>query len=212
MPPGQPPGPPGGYPPGAGFPPAPGPYPQGAPIQATPVQKKGCSTGCWIAIAVVGGLGLIVCGIAGFIFWRVSQDPDVKKAFNVVAGGVELIKDAQSAKGTDDLKDLGCRDPMVFDVDKLLDFAEETSEGKNFKRPKADVKKLVVCNASKSLTCEEVAEEYVDAAKPKNEFAVVVNSTSATENCSERFDEDGESLGSFASGSVPVPTVPQSSE
>lgn len=180
-------------------------------MQAVPPQKKGCSTGCWIAIAVVGGLGLIVCGVVGFVFYRFSQDPDVKKAFSVVAGGVELIKDAQSAKGTKDLKALGCQDPMVFDVDKLLDFAEETTEGKNFKRPKAEVKKLVVCNAKKNLTCEEVAEEYVDAAHPKDEFAVVVNRASSSENCSERFDEDGESLGAFASGSVPVPTVPNNS-
>lgn len=178
---------------------------------APPQQKKGCSKGCWIAIAVVGGLFLIVGGLVFYFAWSIYQDPDVKKAISVVGDGIEIIQDAQSAEGTDELKDKGCKEAMVFDVDKLLDFAEEHSEDE-IDRPDVKVGKLVICNAKKKkLDCGDIAEEYVDAASPNKPFAVVVNYKDSSQ-CSEHFDEDGEKQGDFASGSVPIPPVPDGDE
>jgi hypothetical protein len=174
---------------------------------AQPQKKKGCSTGCWIAIAVVGGLFLIVGGIGAYAAYQVYQDPDVKKAIAVIGDGVEIIQDAQGAEGTDELNDDYCRDAMVFDVDKLLDFAEEHSE-EDFDRPEVKVEKLIVCNAKKkNVECSDVAETYVDAASPKKNFAVIVNKKGG-DQCQEHFDEDGESQGDFQ-GNVPIPDMPE---
>ncbi len=182
-------------------------------MHAAPPQKKGCSTGCWIALAVVGGLFVIGGGIAGYVVWSIAQDPDVKKAIGVVSGGLGLIKDAQTAPGTSELKRMGCQEALVFDVEKLFDFAEEHNPEKGkFKRPQADIGALVLCQTpKKKLSCEDIAEAYVDAAEPDEEFAVTVSHTDAKRNCSERFDKNGKSLGSFASGSVPVPEIPSES-
>ncbi len=173
-----------------------------------PAKKKGCSTGCWIAIAIVGVLIVIVGGVAAYIAYAVSQDPQVKKALAVIGDGLEIYNDAKDADGVDELDEVGCKDPLIFDIGKLFDFAEKHGE-EEFDRPKLKVKKLVICNTKKKkLSCEDVAEEYVDAASPKKGFAVIINYSDQSQ-CSETFDKKGESQGEFASGSVPIPPIPQ---
>lgn len=192
-----------------GGPPMGGP-PMGGPMHGAPPQKKGCSTGCWIAIAIVGALVLIVGGVVGYGAWTVYNDPDVKKALGVIGDGLDIYNDAKDADGVKELGKAGCNEPLVFNVKKLFDFAEKHSK-EDFDRPDLKIDRLVLCNTKKkSLTCADLAEEYVDAASPKKGFGVIINYPDSTQ-CSEQFDKKGKSEGKFASDSVPIPQKPKPS-
>jgi hypothetical protein len=177
-----------------------------APMQAMPPKKSG--NGCWIALGIVGFLFLVGAGVVGFVVWRISQDPDVKKVVGAVKEGAKLINDAQNAPGTKELKKAGCEQAMVFDVDQLMSLADKFDAGTG-ERPKDMPGWLVVCNvkSGSDVSCDDLAEEYVDAAEPDDSFAVMVNETGKQQpGCSNRYDESGKKIGSFAGGSVPVPT------
>jgi hypothetical protein len=176
-------------------------------MAAAPPPKKSGS-GCWIALAVVGFLFVAGVAVVGFVVWRISQDPDVKKVVGVVKEGAKLISDAQNAPGTKELRAAGCEQAMVFDVDQLMNLAKEFDAG-TADRPKDVPGWLVVCNVKRGsdVSCDDLAEEYVDAAETEDGFAVMVNEQGKNQpGCSNRYDENGKKLGSFAGGSIPVPT------
>lgn len=67
--------------------------------------------GCLVAAAVGVFLCLIAAGVGGFLFYRLSRDPDFQKVTKAVGGGVRLMQKAQSAPGTAELRDAGASRP-----------------------------------------------------------------------------------------------------
>jgi len=195
------PGPQPGYggPPGGGY---------GPPGGAAPPPKKK-SNGCLIALIIFGVLFLIMASGVGYVAYKASQDPDLRQAFETAGDALELMQEAQNADGMEELRDEGCDQALLLDMDKILDLAEKASKDENFERPETELDQVVVCNTKKKMDCEEVAETYVDAADPSDGFIVIVQRPGAGEpRCRERFDEKGKSQGEFE-GNVPVPKVPQ---
>jgi len=204
-------GPPGGYgpPPGGGYGQPGGPGGYGPPGGGAPPPQKKKGNGCMIALIVVGVLFLATVGGLAFFFYRVSQDPNVKQAFEAAGDAIELMQEAQNAEGMEELRDEGCDQALLLDMEKILDIAEKHAKDGDFERPDSELRSVVVCNTKKSLDCDEVAETYVDAADPSDGFIVIVQRPGSGEpRCRERFDEKGKSQGEFE-GNVPVPQVPE---
>jgi len=162
-----------------------------------------------IALIVVGVLFLLVAGGVGYVAYQASQDPNLRQAFEAAGDAIELVQEAQNADGMEELRNEGCDQALMLDLDKILDIAEKHSKDENFERPETDLDTVVVCNTKKSLACDELAEVYVDAADPSDGFIVIVQGPGAGEpRCRERFDDRGKSLGEFQ-GNVPVREIPQ---
>ncbi len=212
-------GPPQGYgaPPGGGYGGPPGPQGYGGPPPggygppgggaAPPPKKKG--NGCLIALIIFGVLFLLLAGGVGYVAYKASQDPDLRQAFEAAGDAIEIMQEAQNAEGMEELRDDGCDQALLLDMDKILDLAEKHTKDEDFERPETELQKVVVCNTKKKIDCEDVAETYVDAADPSEGFLVIVQRPGAGEaRCRERFDKKGKSQGEFK-GNVPVPQIPE---
>jgi hypothetical protein len=190
-PPGYP--PPGFSPPGApplGFPPG------GPPRGPLPAPKKKGSSGCLIALAIVGGLLILIVGIAAYGVYRVSQSPEGRKVFGAIREVQRTAVDAATAPGTAELRRLGCQQAMVMDLNNMVKlFAGDaglpagTEEGPML---------LVNCQLgllAKSIPCGEVARTYVAAVgSAKGPFQVHVTAPAKGPQCVECFDQTGQPM------------------
>lgn len=164
-----------------------------------PVPPKKGMSGCLLAFLIVLGLGVIVTAGVGFWMWR---------EFGALAGGIKdlanVTLEAQSAKGTTELKSLGCDPAMAIDIKRLTDAVNRVEaeiakkEGRAPRPMKGtdDATTYVNCKAKagKSITCEEVMKTYVDAADPSDNFVVTVTDGREA-SCAERYSPDGKRLG-----------------
>ena len=180
------------------------PY-QTPPPQGPPQRKSSGGKACLI-IAIILGVLLVLGGIAVAVaIYFISQNPELRKIASVVGEGMKVVKDAQEAPGTSEMRDSGCSEAFVFDTERLVQLGEKFTDATP-SLPSGTPKKLVVCQVpggGNVPSCEEVAKTYLGAApKPDRKFAVMVQDDSSTQ-CSQLYDPDGASLGDFDSSTAP---------
>jgi hypothetical protein len=189
-------------------------YPSQQAYPGAPPPKKSSNRGCLIALAIVGSLGLLsVIGVAIAIY-SIAQNEDVRKIASAVGEGMEIMKEAQTAPGTDELRKLGCDQAMVLDMQRLAKLAEGFHDGGTAMPPDMPGK-LVMCivrETSSAPTCAATSKAYLAAVPtPTKRFAVTVEAQQNKKTqCSEVYDPTGKSLGQFdKSTAPPVPSPEQ---
>ena len=131
-----------------------------------------------IGVAVLVGILFVACVGAGVWF----ANSEGAKEF------MEATIAAQSAPGTEELRDLGCTTAMVMtfgDVSGIVGgLIEEADLGVAPETP------LVICQAATGApTCDEVASTYLAAVSPGGPFSVQVEGSGA--ECQMFFDAAG---------------------
>ena len=197
-------GPPGGQPPGNFGPPQGnfGPPQQGnfGPQQGNfgppgaPPKKKGLSTGCWVVLIIMlvflGSIGAVLA----YIGYKVSTDPDVQHVMGAVGDAVNLAAEAQTAPGTNELRQLGCEQAMALDMAKMQKLLASMSDaGPPPGSTPSDIEKMVMCQSNGygvMPTCDAAAKAYVKGASPRKKFMLSVQQHNKA-NCSGVYAPDG---------------------
>jgi hypothetical protein len=173
--------------------------PYGAP---RPAAKK--NSGCWIALAIVGGLALVVGGLIAFGVYRFATSKEGRTIIAVVGEGATIMRDAQNAPGTKQLRGIGCKQAFVIDGEKLKKLAERFDGGTS----SGEMPLIVMCShgyLGTPPTCDAVARTYVAAASPSRSFAVNVQQQGRNQAlCSSLYQPDGTRAGEFDSSSAPA--------
>jgi hypothetical protein len=126
---------------------------------------------------------------------------------------MKIMKEAQTAPGTDELRKLGCDQAMVLDMQRLAKLAEGFNDG-GTPLPPDMPGKLVMCvvgDTSSAPTCTAAAKTYLAAVPtPTKRFAVTVEAQKNNKaQCSEVYDPTGKSLGQFDKSAAPPVPSPQ---
>jgi len=157
-----------------------------------PPKKKGNT--CLTIFLVVTGLFVVSIGIGGYLLY--DEFGEIIGATGELAS--EMSK-AQSAPGTDELRDAGCTMALALDIGKIGDAIERLEKDiakREGRKPKdmdlGEAGILVLCQTDDDLDCKTVAEAFVDGGKPEDKFLVSVKDSSEQVQCSGLFDEDGE--------------------
>jgi hypothetical protein len=176
---------------------------QQAPQGFAPPPTKKSGNGCLIALAVVGGLVLLVVAVAAFGIYRAASSPEGKKLIGAIGGAAKLMAEAQNAPGAAEVRALGCSQAMVIDTEKmgemfgLLD-ASAPAPG--------EAAVMVVCQVQGGTppTCDAVAKTYATAgAAPHRGFEVsITHNRGTSENvCQTIYDATGRKLRDVPAGS-----------
>ena len=180
--------------------------PQGyGPLPVPPPKKS--SNGCLIALAVVGGLFLVIAGLVAFGFYKFATSKEGAAILAVAGDGMEIALEAQRAPGTKELRGLGCKQAMVVDMAKLERLVSRFDAGAP--PPRSELSVMVVCQAGYIGTppaCDDAARTYVAAAgAPARKFAVTVNEQGKNRPvCSSVNEPDGTKVGDFDASSAPA--------
>lgn len=165
------------------------------PAPAPPESAKKTS-GCLIALLIVGSLVALSCMVGGFFVWRATQSEEGKKIFGAMGKGLDVIAKAQKAPGTAELRAAGCREAMVTDAREMLHVFDGFVDAGEI--PLNDEKGdllFVTCEpAGDPLDCDRLAEIYVKVAKPDIGFTVIVSSKKSRQqepDCAKRYDAAG---------------------
>lgn len=192
-----------------------GPYggaPYGGPVQAMPPAqpppKKSGVSGCLIAAAILGGLVLLGGGVGAYLLYR-----EVGGFVGATGDMAKIMMKAQSAPGTDEMRDAGCSTAVAIDTEELANaiqrFEDEMAKRekrapKDISRDLGDASAILQCQTSKSsLDCQTIADAYRKAAKPKGRMLVSVTSSSGSQSCSESFERDGTKIGAAEMPDLP---------
>lgn len=176
---------------------------------AQPPAKKSGASGCLIAAAIIGGLVVLGGGLGAYLLYR-----EVGGFVGATGDMAKIMMKAQSAPGTDEMRDAGCSTAIAIDTEELANAVQrfedematrEQRKPKDLSRDLGDASVILQCQTSKSsLDCQKIADAYRKAAKPKGRMLVSVASTSGSQSCSESFERDGTKI-----GSAEMPDLPQ---
>jgi hypothetical protein len=178
------------------------PYPPYAP----PLRKKS-NRGCFIALAVVGGIGFVVVGAAGVGIYLFAHSTQGKQVLGTIGDMAELAVDAQHAPGAKEVAALGCDTAMAMDMDKMQRIMKERFDASASTLPAFSV--MVVCQVGmlgKAPSCEDVASTYLAAAGPpaRGFVASVQRGGHSQPLCSTLYDPAGTKVKDLAPGSTPA--------
>lgn len=175
-------------------------------------QRNQNRKGCLIALAVVGGLMAILAILVSVAAYRFSRDPEVRKVFAVVKEGVSASISGMNAPGTEQLREAGCKQAMVFDTRKMVELVEELEPSTDDAPDAASMAPTIICQVgSKSaLDCPTVVQVYVSAVPDAPEELIVqVQENSFMkqgQRCGGLYGRDGTLLQEFAEEEeVPFP-------
>jgi hypothetical protein len=175
---------------------------------AQPPPKKSGASGCLIAAAIVGMLVLVGAGVGGYLLYR-----EVGGFVGATGDMAKIMMRAQSAPGTDEMRDAGCSTAIAIDAEELADAVQrfedeiakrEKRKPKDISRDLGDASAILQCQTSKSsLDCQQIADVYRKAAKPKGKMLVSVTNESGSPSCSESFERDGTKIGAAKMPDLP---------
>ena len=135
-----------------------------------------------IGVAILVGLLFVACVGAGV--WMANSEEGQQF--------LEAAASAQSAPGTEELRELGCTSAMVMsfgDVSGILGeiIGEDELGGVSPDTP------FVICQATSAPpACEEVADTYIAAVSPEGPFSVQVQGGGG--DCQVFFDSAGNAI------------------
>jgi len=181
---------------------------QQPPPPRPPVQKKS-NRGCFLALAIVGGVGLLVVGVAAFGIYRFANSKEGKQVFGTIGDMAQLAAEAQHAPGTKEVAALGCDTAMAMDMDRMQSIMHERFDASA--TAPSTFSMMVFCQvgmfAKSPPSCDDVARTYVAAAgPPARGFAVNVQRGGGRANtlCSTLYDSSGTKVKDLAPGSTPA--------
>jgi hypothetical protein len=178
-----------------------------APAPVAPKKKSG--NGCVLALAIVGGLGLLAfigIGVAVYVF---AHSKEGKAVLGTIGDMTEIMSEAQNAPGTKEVRALGCDQAMAVDFEKMERVISERFDAGGSKTSAFSM--MVICQVGvfdkSPPTCDAVARAYLSAApEPARGFTVTVqrgnNSKQAV--CSTLYDPKGARVKDMAPGSTPT--------
>ena len=164
--------------------------------------KKGPS-GCFIALMVVVGLGVLGMIALGVVVYSVASQPEFKEMFGAVAG-------MMNAPGREELRAAGCEEALVMDLRPMAQMARRQAqerggtEGAPTDAELAEIEELdqvfalCIFDAKEpTLDCAAVARAYLGAVPepPPSVAAVVQRSGQDEPVCAQRYDATGRLLG-----------------
>ena len=160
--------------------------------------KKGKTSTLTILLAVIGGGALLMVLVIGVVVWRVMASPGGRAIVGVMGETMTVMKNAQKAKGTKELRGIGCKTAMVLDLEDFERITQKLDAGAQRQGPKP-FGKMVSCAVSPwstPPTCEAVAATYLAAAdKLEDPFVVSVSRSGQPKPaCSELRAPDGTKL------------------
>ncbi|HEX3345486.1 MAG TPA: hypothetical protein VHS09_12970 [Polyangiaceae bacterium] len=180
---------------------------QAAPPPPIPPKKK--RSGCLLALAIVGGVALVLVAVVGFAVYRFASSKEGKMVFGTIGDMAELAAEAQRAPGTKQVAALGCDTAMAMDMDKMQRIMHDRLDAASAKP--LPFSRMVVCQvgvfAKSPPSCGDVARTYVAAAGPPDRgFAVNVqrNGGGSSPLCSVLYDPAGVKVKDLAPGSTPA--------
>jgi hypothetical protein len=174
--------------------------------QATAPKKSG--NGCLIALAVAGGLAVLLVGVAAFGVYHFANTREGKAIFGTIGGMTRLMARAAAAPGTAELRASGCDVALAIDMQEMTKLLEALSEPDAAAPAISDLGMMVVCQVRSGTapTCDAVAQTYLAAAGPPREGLVVMvnrgQGSSAT-LCQTLYDPSGRKVRDVAEGSTP---------
>ncbi|MBH24185.1 MAG: hypothetical protein CMH57_06975 [Myxococcales bacterium] len=115
----------------------------------------------------------------------------------VLGSGVEMMQEAQSAPGTDELRGAGCDVAMVITpeiLEKFIDVVKDM-DTKGFDEdgelPKDTAMVICTLNETAKVTCDDAARAYIKAVKPDHNMMVTVNRQGQEESeCQKQYTPD----------------------
>ena len=178
-------------------------------------QPKKSGNGCLIAMAIFGGIVLVVCLGAGIGIYKVASSKEGKQILSIVGEGAKIALDAQKAPGTKELKQIGCKQPMVMSMDRLMKLTEQMTDAGSM--PAGELSMIVMCPVGmldKPPSCEDVANTYVSAAPPMlGQLIVNVTVQGKTQpHCNTIHAPDGKRLGNADDIAIAMPPAPSAGE
>lgn len=111
--------------------------------------------------------------------FAISQNKDAQNIFGAMTDGAEIIIEAQSAPGTDELRALGCEQALAMDPAKIAKIINRFADAGVPPMPAGGggFEKMVMCQMSAYATpptCDDVARSYIKGASPRGNFYVQV--------------------------------------
>jgi hypothetical protein len=155
--------------------------------------------GCVIALIVVGALfvlGWIAVAVGIGIYLGTDGG---KKVAGVVGEGIRMSTEAQNAPGAREIEKVGCSQGMVFDMEKMGEFARSIAGDASAEQAKSEVNTMVMCQVNmlgSPPTCDDVKRGYLGAVpSPPGPFLVqVTRMTEAKPRCMAMYSEKGDLL------------------
>jgi hypothetical protein len=107
--------------------------------------------------------------------------------------------EAQNAPGAREIEKAGCSQGMVFDMEKMGEFARSIAGDDSAETAKSDVNTMVMCQVNMlgtPPTCDDVKRAYLGAVPtPPGPFLVqVTRMTEPTPRCTTMYSAKGELL------------------
>ena len=150
-------------------------------------------TGCMIGLGILLVCGLICGGVFGYMAYRVSENPEARKAFRAMGAGYDLFKEMHNAPGAQELRDLGCNEAVIFEKDRINEIATMMDENADTLEWDSVACIMHQDEPPAGLTCEKVAQTYGGVAKDQAQFmvSIMVQSSADGELCSGIYDSSG---------------------
>jgi hypothetical protein len=157
------------------------------------------NTGCVIALIAVGALvvlGFIALAVGIGVFFRTDGG---KKMAGVIGEGIRVSTEAQNAPGAREIEKAGCSQGMVFDMEKMGEFARSIAGDASAEQAEPDIDTMVLCQVNmvgSPPTCDDVKRAYLAAVpSPSGPFLVqVARMTETKPRCMAMYSAKGEFL------------------
>ena len=169
-------------------------------------RPKKSGNGCLIALAVVGGLAVLLVVVVGAGIWRFAGTKEGKAMFSAIGEATKAAAEAQSAPGAAEVRALGCDQAMVVDVARMSKLFEQLDASAPRKE---EYSVMVMCQVGLlghgAPTCDEVAGAYRTAVGtlPGPFVAHVKHQGRSGEVCSTLYDAGGKKVRDLAAGTTP---------
>lgn len=179
---------------------------QHPPYHAPPPRPAKTNAGCLIALAVLGGVVVLVGAIVAYGVWRFSTSKTGSTILAVAGEGAKVMIDAQNMPGAADLRAMGCKSAGVVDIARFdAVMRKHLDAGIMPARTFSLVVGCTVADGARVFACDDVARAYVRAVgRASGRFAVSVREESASScSCVTLYEPTGAKVGSMPSASVP---------
>lgn len=153
--------------------------------------------GLLIGLAVVAGVVALSCLVGVAVMVRFASSDEGKRLMGAAGKSVSVVAKAARAKGTDELKALGCSSAMVLRRSEAAQLVSMWSDG-GTTLSEQDDETVVLCQLQwldKAVECQAVALTYVEAVNPVDGFIVMVQQQGQKgQRCVVRYDAHGNPL------------------
>ena len=170
-----------------------------SPVSPPAVKKpSGCSTGCLVALLIVGGVSLLAGLVGAFALYRAASSPEGQKVMKAIGKGATLASKGINGPGAQEVRNAGCPEAFVLDMAEMMELIDLFADAGS--KP-LTTGVMVMCQApyGELPDCATVAKAYAAApGRPRGEFVVMVKLKNVKkEQCVRRYDDSGEDVGEF---------------